>query len=156
MLSYIIHNQPWTEKTNWRQNPNSPSDRFWVMALGSSLQQHEEFNSRSQQNFWISIPTSKQKVAILWNFWISIQALNLLCCKNAIVILWCACVPLFHPFSTPFLAKSTQMGTFVSTINWVRSKKLNRLILISYVHFTYWWRSGVLVPYVQASASSAS
>ena len=30
------------------------------------------------------------------------------------------------------------MGTFVSTINWAISKKLNRLVLISYVHFTIW------------------
>ena len=64
--------------------------------------------------------------------------------------MWCACVPSCHPFSAPFLGcmylsrpillahpfltKPTQMGSVVSIINWFRSKKLNRMVLISYVH----------------------
>ena len=35
-----------------------------------------------------------------------------------------------------FLDEPAQMGTFVLAINWARSKKLSRLVLISYVHFT--------------------
>ena len=55
---------------------------------------------------------------------------------NSCMILWCVCVPLCHPFST-HVAKPTQMGTFVLTINWARSKKQGKLSLDSiYVHFT--------------------
>ena len=43
---------------------------------------------------------------------------------------------LTHPFSTPLLAKPPQVGAFVSTINWARSKKLGwfwSLMCISHI-----------------------
>ena len=47
-------------------------------------------------------------------------------------MLWCTCVP----FST-HVAKPTQMGTSVSTINWVRSNKLSKLVLIIFMYISH-------------------
>ena len=76
-----------------------------------------------------------------WIF--SANYMKAITCKNwkkvlaycGVHVFLCATLLACTLFST-HVAKPTQMGTFVSTINWTRSKKLTRLVLISYVHFT--------------------
>ena len=67
--------------------------------------------------------------------------------NNIVVSLWCKCMSsccgsmcsFMPPFST-HVTKPTQMGTtFVSTINWARSKKLGRLVFtIARDNMRYW------------------